>query len=77
MLKTLKSWGCKALGFMGLGFLVTGTANAALPAGAAAAFTTLSTDALALVDLAWTVAIPVVVAFIILSLFKRAASSAT
>jgi fluoride ion exporter CrcB/FEX len=63
---------------VGLGSLVgAGTASAALPPGAAGAFTTLSTDALALVDLAWTVAIPVAVAFIILKLFKKAASSAT
>lgn len=54
-----------------------GVANAALPAAAAGAFTSLQTDALALVDLAWTAAIPIAVAFIILKLFKKAASSAT
>ena len=52
-------------------------ANAALPDAATTAFTTLSTDALALVDLAWTAAIPITIAFIILRMFKRAASSAT
>jgi hypothetical protein len=51
-------------------------ANAALPAAAATAFTGLQTDALDLVDLAWTAIIPITVAFIILRLFKRAASSA-
>jgi len=51
-------------------------ANAALPAAASAAFTSLQTDALALVDLAWTAAIPITIAFIILGLFRRAASAA-
>lgn len=52
-------------------------ANAALPAAATTAFSDLQTDALALVDLAWTAAIPITIAFIILRMFKRAASSAT
>ncbi|AEG02557.1 major coat protein [Methylomonas methanica] len=52
-------------------------ANAALPAAATTAFTDLQTDALSLVDLAWTAAIPITIAFIILRMFKRAASSAT
>ncbi|WAR44572.1 major coat protein [Methylomonas rapida] len=52
-------------------------ASAALPAAAETAFTNLSADALDLVDLAWTAAIPITVAFIILRMFKRAASSAT
>jgi len=65
------------------GLVVAGTlggismANAALPASANQAFTDLQTDALALVDLAWTAAIPIAIAFIVLRLFKRAASSAT
>lgn len=55
-----------------------GSASAAgLPASATTAFTELQTDALALVDLAWTVAVPVTIAFIVLGMFKRAASSAT
>lgn len=52
-------------------------AHAELPAAASTAFTDLQTDALALVDLAWTAAIPITIAFIILRMFKRAASSAT
>jgi hypothetical protein len=47
---------------------------AALAAGVATAFTTLQTDSLALIDLAWTVVVPVVSGFIILRLFKTAAS---
>lgn len=56
-----------------------GAANATLPAaltGANGAFSTLSTDVLALIDLAWTAVIPVTVGFIVLRLFKKAASSA-
>lgn len=60
-----------------IGLLFGTSANAALPAAAAGAFTSLQTDALALIDLAWTVVIPVAIAFIILRLFKKAASSAT
>jgi len=52
-------------------------AHAALPVAATTAFTDLKTDALALVDLAWTAAIPITIAFIILGMFRRAASSAT
>jgi hypothetical protein len=58
-------------------FGVTTVSNAALPAGVTTGFTTLNTDAMALIDLAWDVAIPIAVAFIILKLFKKAASSAT
>ena len=50
---------------------------AALNAAVAPAFATLQTDALALVDLAWTAVIPIAIAFIILRLFKKAAGSAT
>lgn len=52
-------------------------ASAAIPAEATTAFTSLQEDALDLVDLAWTAAIPITIAFIILRMFKRAASSAT
>ncbi len=54
-----------------------GAANAELPASVTTAFTNLQTDGLALVDLAWTAAVPITIAFIILRMFKRAASSAT
>ncbi|MGR8934844.1 MAG: major coat protein [Gammaproteobacteria bacterium] len=61
----------------GLVLLATaGAANAALPAAVTAAFTDLNDDAMALVDLAWTVLIPITIAFIILRLFKRATGSA-
>ena len=50
--------------------------HAALNAAVAGAFTTLSTDALALIDLAWTVVVPVVSGFIVLRLFKSTASKA-
>jgi hypothetical protein len=49
---------------------------AALNAGVATGFTSLQTDALALVDLVWPVVIAVTVAFIILGLFKKAANKA-
>lgn len=60
--------------FMVLG--VVSGAFAALPGAATGAFTTLQTDALALVDLAWPAAIAITVAFIILRLFKKAAGAA-
>lgn len=49
------------------------SAFAALPEGATTAFTTLQTDALDLLDLAWPVVIAVTVGFIILKMFKKAA----
>lgn len=53
------------------------SAHAVLPAAVATAFTDLNTDAMALIDLAWTVAVPITIGFIILGMFKRAARSAT
>jgi len=49
------------------------SALAALPTGAETAFTTLQTDALSLIDLAWPAVIAVTVGFIILKMFKKAA----
>jgi hypothetical protein len=54
-----------------------GAAHAVLPAAVATAFTDLNTDAMDLIDLAWTVAVPITIGFIILGMFKRAARSAT
>lgn len=51
-------------------------AQAALNAGVSTAFTTLQTDGLALVDLAWPVVTALTVAFIIIGLFKKAANKA-
>ena len=56
--------------------MVVDSANAALNAGVATAFTGLQDDVLDLIDLAWPVAIAVTVAFIILGLFKKAANKA-
>ncbi len=50
-------------------------AHAALNAAVSTAFTALQTDILALIDMVWPVMIAVTVAFIILRLFPRAASS--
>jgi hypothetical protein len=59
-----------------LAFGMVTPAFAVLPPSATTAFNDLQTDALALIDLAWTVLVPVTVAFIILRMFRRAASSA-
>lgn len=58
------------------GSLVAGAAHAALPTGATDAFTTIQTDGLALIDLAWPVAVAITGGFILLKLFKRAANRA-
>ncbi|TPQ24992.1 major coat protein [Methylomonas koyamae] len=50
--------------------------EAALPTAAATAFTTIQTDILALVDLAWPLMIAVTIAFIIMRLFKKSANAA-
>lgn len=52
-------------------------ASAALPPSVSTAFSDLLADVQAMVDLAWTVVVPVTIAFIILGMFKRAAYSAT
>lgn len=57
-----------------LTFFGSGSAMAALPAGATTAFTEIQTDALALVDLAWPAVIAVTIAFILLKLFKKSAN---
>lgn len=49
---------------------------AALPTAASTAFTTIQTDILALVDLAWPLMIAVTIAFIIMRLFKKSANAA-
>jgi len=49
----------------------------ALPAAVATGFTTLLTDVQDLINLAWTVVVPITIAFIILRMFKKAAASAT
>jgi hypothetical protein len=53
------------------------SAEAALNAGVSTAFSTIQTDGLALIDLAWPVVIAVTVAFIMIRLFKKAAAKAT
>ena len=73
-MKLLKS---KLLQLMALFALSITAAHAVLPVAATTAFTDLQTDALALVDLAWTAAIPITIAFVILGMFRRAASAAT
>lgn len=74
MLKLLKNKVVQVMGVFGVGIA---SAQAALPVSATTAFTDLQTDALALVDLAWTAAVPITIAFIVLGMFKRAASSAS
>lgn len=67
----------KKLAIGGALLFFSSSSFADLPGGVAPAFATLRSDGIALVDLAWTVAVPVTVAFIILKMFRRAASSAT
>ncbi len=63
---------------LGLGAMVgaVGTASAALPVAATTAFSDIQTDGLALIDLAWPLVIAITSGFIVLKLFKRAASKA-
>jgi len=75
-MKTLTKVGLIFSSLLGLLIASVGSAEAALNAGVATGFTALQTDALALIDLVWPVAIAVTVAFIILGLFKKAAGKA-
>jgi len=76
-MKSFKKYALVLLSFVAGALGFTEVAFAALPAGAATAFTSLETDVLDLVDLAWPVVISITVAFILLRMFKRAANSAT
>ncbi|MEX1228351.1 MAG: major coat protein [Marinobacter sp.] len=53
-----------------------GNVYAALPLGAATAFTQIQTDGLELIDLAWPLAIALTSAVIVLGLFKKFAKKA-
>lgn len=62
---------------VGSGLLsLSGVTFAALPTAATTAFTDVQTDGLALIDLAWPLAIALTSAVIILSLFKKYAKKA-
>jgi hypothetical protein len=56
--------------------LAVAPAHATLNTAVGTSFTTLQTDGLALVDLAWPVVTALTVAFIIIGLFKKAAAKA-
>ena len=62
------------IGLVTAAVLMSSPANAALSAAAEPAFTALKTDALSLIDLAWTIAAPVSGGFLVLGLFKKAAA---
>lgn len=51
-------------------------AHAELPAGAATVFTSIQTDGLALIDLAWPVMGAIVLGLLIMKLFKKVTSKA-
>lgn len=53
---------------------VVGSAQAALPASVTSAMTSIQTDGMALIDLAWPVIAALVGGFVLIKLFKRAAS---
>jgi hypothetical protein len=80
MLQKLKSFASPKLAALstGAGLMFASVAShAALPVAVGTAFTDLLADINSLIDLAWTVVVPVTIAFIILGMFKRAAYSAT
>jgi hypothetical protein len=56
--------------------LATFNVSAALPLAATTAFTEIQTDGLALIDLAWPLAIALTSAVIVISLFKKFAKKA-
>jgi hypothetical protein len=67
--------GLKAASVVGAGALaLAGQAQAALPASVTTAMTSIQTDGLALIDLAWPVVAALVGGFVLIKLFKRAAS---
>lgn len=75
ILKSIKKYFVQVAGFFGLG-VAASVSHAALPTAAGTAFTSLQQDVLDMIDLAWPVVAAVTVGFILLRVFKRAASSA-
>jgi TRAP-type C4-dicarboxylate transport system permease small subunit len=57
-----------------VGVFLSWSVYAALPSAATDAFTTLQTDGLALINAAWPVVGAIVVGFILIKLFRRAAN---
>ena len=57
-------------------FVASGSAMAALPVAATTAFTDIQTDGLALIDLAWPLAIALTTGVIVMGLFKKFAKKA-
>jgi hypothetical protein len=51
--------------------LLAQSASAELPAGVSTAMTSIQTDALAMVDLAWPVVTAITIAFVLFKIFKR------
>jgi hypothetical protein len=58
------------------GVALSSNASAELPTAATTAFSAIQTDGLALIDLAWPLAIALTSAVIVLSLFKKFARKA-
>ncbi|NOR69280.1 MAG: hypothetical protein GQ532_06220 [Methylomarinum sp.] len=58
-------------------FSVAGVASAAIPLAATDAFAALLVDMLAIIDLVWTVVVPVTIGFILIRMFKKGAASAS
>lgn len=53
------------------------TAQAALPEGVTAAFTTVQTDAGSMIDAGWPVLVGITVGFVLMKLFKKVVSRAS
>lgn len=57
--------------------LAAAAAHAELPTAATAAFTTVSTDAGAMLDAGWPVLVGITVGFVLMKLFKKVVSKAS
>jgi hypothetical protein len=55
---------------------VTGSAFAAVPAAATAAFTSIETDAAAMLDAGWPILLALTAGFVIMKLFKKVVNKA-
>jgi len=63
------------LGVLGLAVLGVTSANAALPAIVGTTLTTVQADGLSMIDLVWPVVVTIFGGFLLIKIFKRAASN--
>lgn len=77
MCDTLKQWGRKALGVIGVSAVAVGSASAAVPAGVETMFTGIATDFGTVLGYGYTLMLAIVGGLIIIKVVKKVANRAS